>query len=148
MAPMLFANAITKKIPIEIFNYGEMFRDFTYIDDIVEGVLRVLDKPATRDVTFDSSNPSPASSNAPYRIFNIGSHRPVLLMDFIKTLESNLGMVAIKKFLPIQPGDVISTAADTSALKAWVDFQPTIEISEGVPKFIQWYLSYHKNDSI
>jgi UDP-glucuronate 4-epimerase len=145
MSPMLFAKAILNGMPIDVFNHGEMSRDFTYIDDIVEGVIRVLDKPATVDVEFDTSNPIASTSNAPYRIFNIGNHNPTPLMDFIGTLESALGIEAKKNFLPMQPGDVVSTAADTSALNAWIGFQPNTSIRDGVEKFVHWYLSYYKN---
>lgn len=144
MSPMLFAKAILNGTPIDVFNHGKMSRDFTYIDDIVEGVIRVLDKPATVDVAFDSSNPMPSSSNAPYRLFNIGNHNPTPLMDFIGTLENALGIEAKKNFLPMQPGDVVSTAADTSALNAWVGFQPNTSIKDGVEKFVEWYFSYYK----
>jgi len=144
MSPMLFAKAILNGTPIDVFNYGKMSRDFTYIDDIVEGVVRVLEKPATVDMKFDTSNPIPSSSNAPYRIFNIGNHNPTPLMEFIGTLESTLGIEAKKNFLPMQPGDVVSTTANTSALNAWVGFQPNTGIRDGVEKFVQWYLSYYK----
>jgi UDP-glucuronate 4-epimerase len=146
MSPMLFVNAILKGKPIDVFNHGKMLRDFTYIDDIVEGVLRVLEKPATVDHTFDSSNPKPSCSNAPYRIFNIGNNNPTPLMDFIGALENSLGIEAIKNFLPMQPGDVVSTAADTSALKAWVGFQPNTNIKDGVEKFVEWYVSFYKSN--
>lgn len=144
MSPMLFAKAILKGTPIDVFNHGKMSRDFTYIDDIVEAVVRVLEKPATVDMNFDTSNPIPSSSNAPYRIFNIGNHNPTPLMEFIGTLESALGIEAKKNFLPMQPGDVVSTSANTSALNTWVGFQPNTSIRDGVEKFVQWYLSYYK----
>jgi UDP-glucuronate 4-epimerase len=144
MSPMLFAKAILNGMPIDVFNHGLMSRDFTYIDDIVEGVVRVLDKPATVDIAFDSSNPKPSTSNAPYRVFNIGNHNPTPLMDFIGTLENALGIEAKKNFLPMQPGDVVSTAADTSSLNAWVGFQPNTSIKDGVEKFVEWYFSYYK----
>lgn len=144
MSPMLFAKAILNGMPIDVFNHGKMSRDFTYIDDIVEGVIRVLDKPATVDMAFDSSNPKPSTSNAPYRIFNIGNHNPTPLMDFIGILEGALGAEAKKNFLPMQPGDLVSTAADTSALNAWVGFKPNTSIKDGVEKFVEWYLSYYK----
>lgn len=144
MSPMLFAKAILNGTPIDVFNHGNMSRDFTYIDDIVEGVIRVLNKPATVDLGFDASNPMPSSSNAPYRIFNIGNHNPTPLMEFIATLENVLGIEAKKNFLPMQPGDVVSTAADTNALNSWVGFQPNTSIKDGVEKFVEWYLSYYK----
>lgn len=133
MAPMLFAEAIQAGRPINVFNHGDMLRDFTYIDDIVEGVIRVADKPAT---------PEAGASAAPYRLFNIGNNQPVRLMDFIAAMEGALGREAIKNFLPMQPGDVPATAADTDALDAWVGFRPGTEINEGVGRFVTWYRSY------
>ena len=142
MAPMLFAEAILKGKPIHIFNYGKMQRDFTYIDDIVEGVVRVLDKPPPSNPEFDKTNPDPASSWAPHRVFNIGNSSPVPLMHFIEALEEALGVEAIKEFEPMQPGDVQATAADTSALEAWVDFKPMTSIKDGTREFALWYKSY------
>ncbi len=139
MSPMLFARAILAGDPIQVFNHGQMSRDFTYIDDIVEGLVRVLDKPATPDVAFNPLQPDAATSNAPYRVFNIGNHTPMPLMDYIAALEVALGRTAIKKFLPMQPGDVTATAADTSALKAWVGFEPYTPVSDGVQSFVRWY---------
>jgi UDP-glucuronate 4-epimerase len=147
MALFLFANAMLKGDPIDVFNDGKMIRDFTFIDDVVEGVIRVLDKPATPDVKFDALHPDPATSNAPYRIFNIGNGNPTPLMDYIGALESALGVTAKKNFLPIQPGDVPSTSADTSGLGKWVGFRPDTPVVEGVQKFADWYLlHYKKND--
>ena len=147
MALFLFANAMLKGNPIDVFNDGKMVRDFTFIDDIVEGVIRVLDKPATPDVKFDALPPDPATSNAPYRVFNIGNGNPTPLMDYIGALESALGVTAKKNFLPMQPGDVPATSADTSELKKWVGFQPNTEVTVGVQKFAEWYLAYYqKND--
>jgi UDP-glucuronate 4-epimerase len=144
MAPMLFPKAMLDGRAIDIFNHGEMQRDFTYIDDIVEGVVRVVDKPATPDPDYDPSNPDPATSDAPYRLFNIGNNNPTRLMDFVAAIERSLGMEAKKNFLPMQPGDVVATAADTDALDAWVGFRPSTDIGEGVKRLIDWYLEYYR----
>ena len=143
MALFLFAKAILKGEAIPVFNKGQMVRDFTYIDDIVEGVIRVMDKPATPNADFDASLPDPATSAAPYRVFNIGNSRPVPLMDYISALEQALGMEAIKEFLPMQPGDVPATSADTRELAAWVGFQPNIPVADGVAKFAEWYRDFY-----
>ena len=144
MSPMLFAEAILQGRPINIFNHGEMMRDFTYVDDIVEALLRVLDKPAVPNPDFDASQPDPASSNAPYRVFNIGNSQPVKLMEFIATMEHALGKAAEKNYLPMQSGDVIATAASTDELDAWVGFKPATSIKQGVAKFVDWYREYYK----
>ena len=132
MALFLFTKAILKGEAIPVFNKGQMIRDFTYIDDIVEGVIRVLDKPASANANFDPNVPDPATSASPYRIFNIGNGNPVPLMDYIGALEQALGIEAIKDFLPIQPGDVPATSADTQELGAWVGFQPNTSVTDGV----------------
>jgi UDP-glucuronate 4-epimerase len=142
MAPMLFARAILAGEPIQVFNHGRMERDFTYIDDIVEGVIRCLDKPATPDSGFDPLKPNPATAAAPHRIFNIGNSRPTPLLRFIEVLEQALGRKAIRELLPMQPGDVPATAADTSALEAWVGFAPSTPIEVGVELFARWYRDY------
>ena len=134
MSPFLFADAIINNKPIKVFNHGDMMRDFTYIDDIVEGVIRVLNKPAT----------SSTNSGAPYRVFNIGNNQPEQLMDFIGLLESAIGKTAQKEFLPMQAGDVKATYADTSALKAWVGFKPHTPLNEGVEKFVNWYRQFYR----
>jgi UDP-glucuronate 4-epimerase len=134
MSPFLFADAITNDRPIQVFNQGDMLRDFTYIDDIVEGVIRVLDKPAT---------PS-TSTGMPYRLFNIGNNQPEKLMYFIGLLENAFGKTAQKEFLPMQAGDVKATFADTNALDAWVGFKPNTPLKVGVEKFVSWYQSYYK----
>lgn len=144
MAPFLFASAILKGQPIKVFNHGNMLRDFTYIDDIVEGVIRVLDKPATVNAAYDPISPDPASSNSPYRIFNIGNSDPVPLMDFIGAMERSTGREAEKLFLPMQDGDVPATYADTSLLDAWVGFKPATPIGEGVARFVAWYRDYYQ----
>lgn len=141
MALFLFAKAIQEGRPIDVFNHGKMVRDFTYIDDIVEGVIRVLDKLATACSEFDASNPDPASSNAPYRVFNIGNNQPTPLMDYIKALENAMGKTAVKNYLPMQLGDVPATAANTEELHAWVGFKPNTPVRVGVGKFVDWYLA-------
>ena len=143
MALFLFAKAILKGEAIPVFNNGQMVRDFTYIDDIVEGVVRVMDKPATPNAEFDASLPDPATSAAPYRVFNIGNGSPVPLMDYIGELEQALGIEAIKKFLPMQPGDVPATSADTRELGVWVGFQPNTPVTDGVAKFVEWYRGFY-----
>lgn len=144
MALFLFTKAILEGRPIDVFNNGKMVRDFTYIDDIVEGVIRVIDKPAAPSPTFDPANPDPATSNAPYRVFNIGNNRPTPLMDYISALEVALGKVAQKNYLPMQAGDVPSTAADTDELNAWVGFKPNTPVTKGVANFVNWYLDHYK----
>jgi UDP-glucuronate 4-epimerase len=144
MALFLFTKAIMAGQPIDIFNHGKMVRDFTYVDDIVEGVIRVVDKPATANPTFDFANPDPATSSAPFRVFNIGNNQPTPLMDYIHALETALGVIAKKNFLPIQPGDVLATAANTNELDAWVGFKPNTPVLQGVAKFVEWYRSYKK----
>ena len=143
MAPMLFAKAILAGEPIRVFNHGRMARDFTYIDDIVEGVLRVLSKPATAAEGFDAAQPDPATSWAPHRLFNIGNSAPTPLLDFIAALESALGRKAIQHLEPMQPGDVEATAADTAALEAWVGFRPSTPMVEGVAIFADWYRQFY-----
>lgn len=139
MSPFLFAEAILTGKPIKIFNYGDMMRDFTYIDDIVEGVVRVLDKPATTENPTETG----IASKAPYRIFNIGNSQPEKLMDFIGEMETALGKQAIKEFLPMQPGDIKATFADTSALEAWTGFKPATTLKNGMSDFIKWYVGYY-----
>ena len=143
MALFLFAKAILKGASIPVFNKGQMIRDFTYIDDIVEGVIRVLDKPASANANYDAKLPDPATSAAPYRLFNIGNGSPVPLMDYIGALEQALGIEAIKEFLPMQPGDVPATSADTRELAAWVGFQPNTSVIDGVANFVQWYRDFY-----
>ncbi|MCP9849578.1 NAD-dependent epimerase [Cyanobium sp. Morenito 9A2] len=142
MAPMLFAQAILAGAPIRVFNQGRMQRDFTYIDDIVEGVIRCLDKPATPDPSFDPLEPNPATAAAPHRLFNIGNSQPTALLRFIEVLEDALGVKAIPQFEPMQPGDVAATAADTSALEAWVGFAPHTPLEQGIGRFARWYHTY------
>ena len=143
MALFLFAKAMIEGRPIDVFNNGQMVRDFTYVDDIVEGVIRVTDKPAEPDPAFDPANPDPATSNAPYRVFNIGNNQPTPLMDYIAALEDALGIVAEKNFLPMQPGDVPATAASTDALDAWIGFKPNTAVKDGVARFVEWYRDHY-----
>jgi len=142
MAPMLFARAILAGEPIRVFNGGAMRRDFTYIDDIVEGVVRCLDQPATADATFDPLAPNPATAAVDHRLFNIGNAQPVELLRFVALLEQALGREAIKQFEPMQPGDVVATAADTAALEAWVGFRPSTPLEEGLERFAAWVQTY------
>ena len=143
MALFLFAKAILEDRPIDVFNHGQMVRDFTYIDDIAEGVVRVLDRPAAADPAFDPAAPDPARSNSPYRVFNIGNSDPVRLMDFIESIEQSLGKPAVKNFLPLQDGDVPATFADVSELADWTGFKPATPVREGVGRFVNWYRSYY-----
>ena len=143
MALFLFTDAIRNGRPIDVFNQGAMVRDFTYIDDIVEGVIRVLDKTATPDPDFDPMNPDPGSSTAPFRVFNIGNGNPTPLMDYIGALEDALGMTAEKNMMPMQPGDVPATSADTSELQDWVGFAPNTDVRDGVQHFVDWYIGYY-----
>jgi len=142
MAPMLFARAILAGEPIKVFNHGRMQRDFTYIDDIVEGVIRCCDKPATANPDFNALHPDPATASAPHRLFNIGNSQPTELLRFIEVMEQALGREAVKDFQPMQPGDVVATAADTHALERWVGFSPSTSIETGVNLFARWYRNY------
>jgi UDP-glucuronate 4-epimerase len=144
MALFLFTKAILEGRPIDVFNHGRMRRDFTYIDDIVEGVVRVLDKPATPDAAFVSDAPDPGTSHAPYRVFNIGNHSPVPLLDFIAAIEDALGQKAEKNLLPLQDGDVPATFADVDALAAWTGFAPQTGIASGIGRFVEWYRGYYR----
>ena len=143
MAPMLFAKAILAGEPIKVFNHGKMQRDFTYIDDIVEGVLRCCDKPATSNSAFDPLQPDPATAAAPHRVFNIGNSQPIELLRFIEVMEQTLGREAVKDFQPMQPGDVVSTAADTSALESWVGFKPATSLVCGIKNFTEWFTDFY-----
>ena len=144
MALFKFTRAMLAGEAIDVYGEGRLVRDFTYIDDIVEGVLRVLDKPATPDPAYDPLAPNPGTSSAPYRIFNIGNSAPTVLMDYITALESALGTTARKNMLPIQPGDMHSTAADTPALAAWVGFAPSTPVQTGVARFVNWYRGFYE----
>lgn len=144
MALFLFTKAILEGRPIDVFNHGKMRRDFTYIDDIVQGVVRTLDRVAAPDPDFDPDQPDPGRSSAPFRVFNIGNHNPVELMSFVEAIEEALGRKAQKNFLPMQDGDVPATYADTADLQAWTGFQPATPVKEGVARFVNWYRDYYK----
>jgi len=144
MSPMLFADRISRGEPIDVFNHGRHSRDFTYIDDIVEGVIRTLDRVARPDPDYDPMQPSPGLSSAPYRLYNIGNDQPVQLLRFIELLEQNLGRTVEKRLLPMQPGDVPDTWADVSALRRDVGYAPGTSIDDGVARFVAWYRSYCK----
>ncbi len=144
MALFLFTKAILEDRPINVFNHGQMVRDFTYIDDIAEGVVRVLDRTATVDDGYDPDRADPARSNAPYRVFNIGNHAPVTLMEFIEAIEAATGKVAEKNFMPLQDGDVPATHADVSELQAWTGFKPGMPVPQGIRNFVAWYREYFK----
>ncbi|MCL1985560.1 MAG: NAD-dependent epimerase [Betaproteobacteria bacterium] len=143
MASHLFTEAILKGEQIKVFNHGDMQRDFTYIDDIIEGVVRVIRLTPTSDPGWRAENPNPAASSAPWRIYNIGGSEPVKLMDFIATLERALGREAIKSFMPMQPGDVQSTYADIDDFRERVGFSPSTPLAEGVAKFVAWHREYY-----
>jgi UDP-glucuronate 4-epimerase len=147
MALFLFTKAIIEGKPINIFNNGNMIRDFTYIDDISEGVVKVNDKPATPSLEFDPLHPDPSTSNAPYRVFNIGNNDPKELMSYIGEIESVLGIKAQKKYMPMQKGDVPVTCSDTSELFKWIGFKPSTSIEYGVKKFIGWYKEFYINEA-
>ncbi len=144
MSPFLFADAMLHGRPIKVFNNGDMLRDFTYIDDIVEGILRVVDHIPTPDPEWNAQFPAPGSSTAPYKIYNIGNSHPVKLMDFIQAIEEAIGHPAEKIYLPMQPGDVYQTNADTSALQHELGFKPDKPIKEGVRETIDWYRSFYQ----
>ena len=144
MSPFLFAGKILKGEPIDVFNHGEHQRDFTYIDDVVEGVVRTLDLTPRPDPNWSGDKPDPASSNAPYRLYNIGNHTPVGLMDYIAIIEKAVGKKARLNLLPKQPGDVDVTFADVSELKAATGFEPKTPLAEGIAKFVAWYRDYYK----
>ncbi|MFK5854860.1 MAG: NAD-dependent epimerase/dehydratase family protein, partial [Bacteroidota bacterium] len=143
MAPMLFTDAILHDRAIKVFNFGKMSRDFTYIDDIVEGLINVIDCPATKNDAWDPEDPEIQSSSAPYRIYNIGNNAPVDLMKFIETIENSLGKTAEKNMLPIQPGDVESTYADTSELMKDFNYKPDTLLDKGVSEFTKWYREFY-----
>ena len=144
MAPMLFTDAILNNRAIKVFNNGNMSRDFTYIDDIVDGIIKVVDNPAKPNSNWDAKDPDISSSIAPYRLYNIGANRPTKLMDFIETLEKALGKKAEKNFMPMQDGDVVSTYADVNDLIKDFDYKPDTNLTEGIDKFVNWYLEFYK----
>jgi UDP-glucuronate 4-epimerase len=143
MAYFSFTRDILAGVPIAVYNDGKMKRDFTYIDDIVDGVVAVLDRPAKPDAHFDAHAPNAGHSSAPYRVFNIGNQYPVALGDFIATIERCLGVGAIKQYKPMQPGDVVTTHADVSALTAWTGVQPRTSLGEGIARFTAWYRAFY-----
>ena len=143
MALQKFTRAIIDNKPITVFNFGKHRRDFTYIDDIVEGIIRVLDRPAKPDCDWDSDNPDPSTSSAPYKIYNIGSNNPVELMDYINALEISLGKKAVKELLPLQPGDVLDTHADIDDLVEDFGYKPRMSVKQGVENFANWYKNYN-----
>jgi UDP-glucuronate 4-epimerase len=144
MALFIFTKAIQEGKPIEVFNQGRMRRDFTYVDDIVEGVIRTLDHPATANPSWSGDKPDPGTSSAPARIYNIGNHQPVELLHFIEVLESAVGKKAEKRLMPIQPGDVPATYADIDDLTSDIGFKPTTPIEEGIPRFVKWYREFYR----
>ena len=143
MAPMKFAKAIFSGKPINIFNNGLMKRDFTYIDDVVEAIIRCSQKPATPNSDFNFLDPDPSSSFAPHRVFNVGNSNPIELMKFIELLEEEIGIEAKKNFAGMQQGDVVATAADTHKLNEWVEFNPKTSLKNGLHEFIKWYRSFY-----
>jgi len=144
MALQKFTRAIVAGEPITVFNYGKHRRDFTYIDDIVEGIIRVLDRPAQANPDWDSNNPDPATSSSPYRVYNIGNNNPVELMDYIEALETSLGIETEKDFLPLQPGDVPDTYADVDDLVKEFNYKPSTSVKQGITNFVKWYKEYYK----
>jgi len=144
MALFLFTKAILEGTPIDVFNHGRMRRDFTYIDDIVEGIVLTLDRPARPDPLWSGQDPDPGTSAAPARVYNIGNHQPVELLRFIEVLEQTLGKTAQKNLMPLQPGDVPATYADIEDLSRDVGFKPMTPIEVGIPRFVDWYREYYK----
>lgn len=148
MAYFLFADAISKGKPIQVYNQGLMKRDFTYIDDIVDGIVRVADRPATANTNFDPQHPDPASAAAPFKLYNLGNSTSVPLMEFIEAVEQGLGKKAVKEFLPLQPGDVTDTHADISALQQDLGYQPSTSVHQGVAEFTKWYLNFYPSYNV
>ena len=144
MALFKFTKAILAEEPINVFNYGKHRRDFTYVNDIVEGVIRVLNRPAESNPNWDSDSPDPGTSKAPWRIYNIGNNQPVELMDYIGALEKALGRTAKINLLPLQPGDVPDTHANVDDLIEQFDYKPSTSVEDGVANFVQWYRTYFK----
>ncbi|WPV00218.1 NAD-dependent epimerase [Mucilaginibacter sp. cycad4] len=145
MAYFMFTDSILKGKPIKVFNHGKMKRDFTYIDDIVNGIINVMDQPAAPDSTWSGKNPNPARSTAPYRIFNIGNNNPVELMSFIETIQDAIGVKAVIEFQEMQAGDVTATWANVDDLINSFDYKPDTPVSEGIGKFVTWFKQYYKN---
>ncbi len=143
MALFLFTKSILEKKPIKVFNNGKMIRDFTFVDDIAESLVRIISKPATPDNTFNTNRPNPATSWAPHRIYNIGNANPTSLMNYISAIEDCLGLKAKKEFLPLQMGDVPSTSSDCSELESWIGYRPKTAVNDGVRKFVDWYRGFY-----
>jgi UDP-glucuronate 4-epimerase len=143
MAYFKFADAIMKGEPIDVYNNGNMQRDFTYIDDIVDGIVRVASKCPPADKEWDAASADPGTSSAPYRIYNIGNNNPVKLSDFINTLETHLGKKAIINYLPIQPGDVLATYADVEDIRRDTGYTPSTNVDEGIKRFVKWFKEYY-----
>jgi len=143
MAPMLFTDAILNNRPIKVFNNGKMSRDFTYIDDIVDGIIKVIDNPAQANENWDAKDPEISSSSAPYRLYNIGNNAPLPLMEFIETIEETLGKKAEKNFMPMQDGDVVSTYADVSGLIENFGYKPDTNLKDGIKEFVKWYKEFY-----
>ena len=144
MAMWIFAKAIAAGEPIRLFNHGKMQRDFTYVDDVVESIERLVDKPPAGNPAYDGNKPDPASSSAPWRVYNIGNNNPVELLDVVDLLEKSIGKKAIRELAPMQPGDVPATDANVDDLMRDVDFRPSTPIADGIAKFIEWYRAYHR----
>ena len=143
MSPFIFVKNILAGNPIDVFNHGRHQRDFTYIDDIVDGVVAVLDRPAPPDPDWSGNSPNPGSSTDQYRVHNIGSHRPVELMRYIEIMEECLGRKAVLNLLPRQPGDVLATYADIESLSEQVGYRPRVSLEEGLSRFVEWYKDYY-----
>ena len=143
MALFIFTKSILSNLPIKLFNNGDMIRDFTYIDDVVEGIVRILNKPSKTSPNFNKFKPSPAISSSPYKIFNIGNNNPITLMEYVSAIELATGKPAIKEFLPMQAGDIYKTFSNTKKLKDWIDFVPKTTVKEGVSYFVNWYRDYY-----
>ena len=143
MALFLFTKAILENKPIKVYNHGEMIRDFTYVDDIAESLLRIIYKPAVPDKSFNTDNPNPATSWCSHRIYNIGNSKPISLMHYINAIEDSLGIKAKKEFLPLQLGDVPSTSSNCDELGSWIGFRPKTSVYEGVKKFVEWYRDFY-----
>jgi UDP-glucuronate 4-epimerase len=143
MACFLFTKAIFAEEPIQVFNNGEMKRDFTYIDDIVNGILRVSRNYAEPSVSWNSLDPDPGTSSAPYRIYNIGNNKPILLNDFLEILQEEIGKKAIVEYLPLQPGDVVATYADIDDIQADVGYEPSTDVRTGLQNFVRWYKDFY-----
>jgi UDP-glucuronate 4-epimerase len=144
MAMWIFTKAIIAGEPIKLFNSGSMKRDFTYVDDVVESVVRLFDRPPAPNSDFSSMSPDPGSSSAPWRVYNIGNNKPVELLEVVRLLEETIGKKAKRELLPMQPGDVPATYADIDDLMREVDFRPNTPIAEGIGRFVEWYRSYHR----